>query len=162
MTTRTLTLLAVAASLVLAGPLTADDKKEEKKDAPVSGTFTGNGKEAKLAFASSAKSDFGEGNVMLIFTETDHSKEKDPRTAAAFNRCGSALIVTITPKGKIVGCEVCHEAHKKSGFTDLGTLEAKDFKTADGMLTGTLTTNGEAKTFGEKWEVKLTFAVKQP
>lgn len=156
------TLLATALALGLAAVSPAEDKKEEKKDAPVAGTFTGNGKEAKLAFASSQTSDFGKDNVVLIFTEKDHSKAKDPRSAAMFNDCGSALIITVTPEGKVVGCQVCHEAHKKSGFNDIGTLETKDFKIADGKLTGTLTTKGEATTFGEKWEVKLTFSVKRP
>ncbi len=156
------TLFAAVACLGLAAATPADDKKEEKKDAPVAGTFTGNGKEARLAFASSEKSDFGKDNVVLIFTEKDHSKAKNPRTAAMFNDCGSALIITVTPEGKVVGCQVCHEAHKKSGFNDIGTLEVKDFKVADGKLTGTLTTKGEATTFGEKWEVKLTISVSKP
>lgn len=146
--------------VVIAGPTVADDKKKDA--APVSGTFTGNGQEAKLAFVSSKKSDFGKDNVTLIFTEKDHAKEKNPETAAMFNRCGSALIITLTPAGKVVGCQVCHQAHKKSGFNDIGTLETKDFKIADGKLTGQLTTNGVKETFGEKWEVKLTFEVKQP
>ena len=115
------TLLAAVACLGLAAATPAEDKK----DAPVAGTFTGNGKEAKLAFASSQKSDFGKDNVVLIFTEKDHSKAKDPRSAAMFNDCGSALIITVTPEGKVVGCQVCHEAHKKSGFNDIGTLERR-------------------------------------
>ena len=159
MTVWTRTALAASAVCVaLAAPVVAEDKK----DAPVSGTFTGNGKEAKLAFVSSKKSDFGKDNVVLIFTEKDHSKEKNPETAAMFNKCGSALIITVTPEGKVTGCQVCHEGHKKSGFNDIGTLETKDFKIADGKLTGQLTTNGVKETFGEKWEVRLTFSVKKP
>ena len=152
-------LFAAALLAALAAPATADDKKEA---APVSGTFTGNGKEAKLAFVSSKKSDFGKDKVTLIFTEKDHSKEKDAETAAMFNKCGSALIITVTPEGKVTGCQVCHEAHKKSGFNDIGTLETKEFKIADGKITGQLTTGGVKETFGEKWEVKLTFEVKKP
>jgi hypothetical protein len=153
------TLFAAAVLAALAAPTPAEDKKPA---APVSGTFTGNGKEAKLAFVTTKKSDFGKDNVTLIFTEKDASKEKNPETAAMFNKCGSALIITVTPEGKIVGCQVCHEAHKKSGFNDIGTLETKDFKIADGKLTGQLTTGGVKDTFGEKWEVKLTFEAKKP
>jgi len=160
MTPRTLLAAAVCFAVATAAP--ADDKKEEKKDAPVAGTFTGNGKEAKLAFVTSKASESDKENVVIIFTEKDHSKEKNPQTAAMFNKCGSALIVTVTPKGRVVGCQVCHEAHKKSGFSDIGTIEVKDFKIDDGKLTGTLTTNGVADTFGEKWEVKLTFRVSKP
>jgi hypothetical protein len=47
-------------------------------------------------------------------------------------------------------------------FNDIGTLKTTDFKIADGKVTGGLTTDGEKETFGEKWEVKLTFAVKKP
>lgn len=159
MTSRTRFGVAVAALALLFAPAVADDTKAA---APVSGTFIGNGQEAKLAFVSSKKSDFGKDNVVLIFTEKDHSKEKNAETAAMFNKCGRALIITVTPAGKVVGCQVCHEAHKKSGFNDIGTLETKGFKIADGKLTGQLTTNGVKETFGEKWEVKLTFEVKQP
>lgn len=159
MTIRT---LLAAAGLWLAAATPADDKKDEKKDAPVAGTFTGDGKEAKLAFVSAVADEQDKENVTLIFAEKDHSKEKKPATAALFNKCGSALIVTVTPRGKVVGCQVCHEGHKRPGFTDIGTLETKDFKTADGKLTGTLTTNGGTTTFGQKWEVKLTFSVAKP
>lgn len=151
-----------AAILATCAAITAPLFAEDKKDVPVSGTFTGNGKEAKLAFVTSMKSDFGKDNTTIIFTEKDASKEKNPETAAMFNRCGSALIITVTPEGKVVGCQVCHEAHKKSGFNDIGTLETKDFKVVDGKVKGQFTTNGVKETFGEKWEVKLTFAVKKP
>ncbi len=156
------TLIAAVACLGLAAVTPADDKKDDKKDVPVAGTFTGDGKEAKLAFVSAVADESNKENVTLIFTEKDHSKEKKPATAALFNKCGSALIITVTPKGKVVGCQVCHEGHKRPGFTDIGTLETKDFKAADGTLTGTLTTNGTADTFGQKWEVKLTFRVNKP
>jgi hypothetical protein len=153
------TALAVACAAI-AGPVFAADEK--KDPAPVSGVFTGNGKEAKLAFVSAVKSDSGKDRIVIIFTEKDHSKEKNPRVKAYFGDFGSALIITVTPEGKVVGCEVAHAAHKKSGFTDIGTLKTTDFKIADGKVTGKLTTGGETETFGEKWEVKLTFEVKQP
>jgi hypothetical protein len=151
------TVLAVCAAL--AGPVAAEEKKDP---VPVSGVFTGNGKEAKLAHVSAAKSDSGKDRIVIIFTEKDHSKEKNPRVKAFFGDYGSALIITVTPEGKVVGCEVAHAAHKKSGFTDIGTLETADFKIADGKVSGKLTTKGPTETFGEKWEVKLTFEVKQP
>ena len=147
-------ILAVAVGL----PAAADDKKEP----PVSGLFTGNGKEAKLAHVSAAKGDSGKDRIVIIFTEMDHSKAKNPRVKAFFGDYGSALIITVTPGGKVVGCEVAHSAHKKSGFTDIGTLETADFKIAGGRVSGKLTTKGPTETFGEKWEVNLTFEVKQP
>jgi hypothetical protein len=68
----------------------------------------------------------------------------------------------VTPEGKVVGCEVCHSAHKKSGFSEIGTIKTTDFKIADGKVTGGLTSDGEKETFGEKWEVKIKFEVKKP
>jgi hypothetical protein len=157
MSVRFLVLAAVVASR-LAAPVVADDKKDE----PVSGKFTGNGKEAKLAFATAFKSDTDKDRIVLLFTEKDPSREKNPRVKAVFGDLGSALIITVTPEGKVVGCEVAHAAHKKGMFNDIGTLTTTDFKIADGKVTGGLTTDGEKETFGEKWEVKLTFAVKKP
>lgn len=153
---RTLTLAALA--VALAGPARGDDKK----DAPVSGTFTGNGTAAKLAFVTAKAHADNKDWTVLVFTEKDHAKEKNPEFAAMFNKCGSALIITVNREGRVVGCQVCHEAHKKSGFNDIGTLETKDFKIAGGKITGRLTTDGVKETFGEKWEVKLTFAAKAP
>jgi hypothetical protein len=151
------TLSAIAAVWV-AIPVAADDKK----DTPVSGVFTGNGKEAKLAYASAHPGETDKDRIVLVFTEKDHSKEKNPRVKALFGDFGSALIVTVTPEGKVVGCEVCHAAHKKSGFSEIGTVKTTDFKIADGKVRGGLTSDGEKETFGEKWEVKIKFEVKKP
>ena len=145
-------------ALVLAGPVAAD----EKKAAPVSGKFTGNGQEAKLAYVSAAKDENNKDRIVIIFTEKDHSKAKNPRVKAFFGDYGSALMITVTPEGKVVGCEVSHAAHKKSGFTHIGAVETVDFKIADGKVSGKLTTGGVKDTFGEKWEVDLKFEVKKP
>ena len=145
-------------ALVLAGPVAGD----EKKSAPVSGKFTGNGQEAKLAHASASKHDSNQDWTVLIFTEKDHAKAKNPQTKALFGDFGSALVITVTPEGTVVGCSAVHAAHKKSGFTDIGTLETADFKIADGKVSGKLTTGGVKDTFGEKWEVDLKFEVKKP
>lgn len=139
-----------------------DDKKE--KEPPVSGLFKGNGQEAKLAHLTVQKGEpvLNMPTVVLIFTEKDHSKAKDPRNKAFFGDYGSALIITATHEGRIVGCEVIHAAHKKSGFTSIGKIKTTDFKVADGKVIGKLTTDGEEDTFGEKWEVKLKFQAKAP
>ena len=136
----------------------------EKKEPPVAGLFRGNGTEAKLVFVSAHK---GEPNndrptIVLIFTEKDHSKETKPRVKAFFGDFGSALLITVTHDGTVIGCDVAHSAHKKSGFSDIGRMKTTDFKLADSKVTGTLTTDGEVDTFGEKWEVKLRFEAKAP
>lgn len=151
-------LLVVVSALTLAGFAHADDKK----DAPVSGQFTGNGKEAKLAYATAFDDPDKKGQIVLVFTEQDHSKAKNPRVKACFGDFGAALVVTVTAEGKVIGCEASHPAFKKGGFSSAGTLKASDFKIADGKVTGTLSTGGESESFGDKWEVKVTFIVGKP
>jgi hypothetical protein len=145
--------------VALAGPTAADEKKEA---APVSGTFTGNGKEAKLAFASAANADGGKGGVVLIFSEKDHSKVKNARGRALFGDFGSALIIVVTAEGKVIGCTVVHAAHKRSGFSFPGAVKTADFKVADGKVSGKLSTGGEKETFGDKWTLDVRFDVKLP
>jgi hypothetical protein len=134
------------------------------KEPPVSGLFKGNGKEAKLAYVSATKGEpyLDKPTIVLVFTERDHSKEKNPKVMAGFGRFGSALIVTVDPDGQVIGCQVAHAAHQKSGFSAIGTVKTSDFKVAGGVVRGRLSTDGEVDTFGEKWEVNLTFQVKAP
>jgi hypothetical protein len=125
----------------------------------VTGTFTGNGKEAKLAHVSAHwREPFsGKQGMALVFTEKDHSKEKKPDTGAMFGKFGSALIVSLHEDGGIYGCQVVHSAHQKQGFSSIGAIEATEFTYANGKVEGELTTHGEKDTFGDKWEVKIKF-----
>src|SRR4051794_34269301 len=76
-------------------------------DPPVSGTFTGDGQAAKLAFVSARNDEplAGKPTLQLVFTEKDHSKDPKPHIKAMFGDYGSALIVTVHPDGQSVGCE---------------------------------------------------------
>lgn len=133
-------------------------------DPPVSGAFKGNGKEAKLAFVSAHKGEpfADKPTIVLVFTEKDHSKEKRPAIKAGFGDFGSALIITVKEDGKIIGCEVAHKAHEKSGFSSLGSIAMSDFKSADGKVTGKIKTDGVVETFKQKWEVDIKFETKVP
>lgn len=133
-------------------------------DPPVSGKFTGNGKEAKLAFVSAHKGELFEDKptIKFVFTEKDHSKEKQPHIKAGFGHFGSALIITVNPDGKIIGCEVSHTAHSMPGFSSLGKINMSDYKVADGKITGKIKTDGVVDTFKQKWEVDIKFEVKAP
>jgi hypothetical protein len=133
-------------------------------DTPVSGVFKGNGKEAKLAYISAAKGEphADKPTIVLVMTEKDHSKEAKPRILASFGKFGSALIITVTDDGSIIGCQVAHAAHEKSGFSALGDLKMSDFKLEGGKISGKLTSDGEQKFFGETWEVKVQFQTKAP
>jgi hypothetical protein len=125
----------------------------------VTGIFKGNGKEAKLAFVSAHwREPFGDKPSMdLVFTETDHSKDKKPDFNAAFGKFGSALIVSLHEDGEIFGCQVVHSAHQKQGFSSIGSIHTNDFTFEDGKVEGGLTTDGQVDTFGETWEVKVKF-----
>jgi hypothetical protein len=125
----------------------------------VSGIFRGNGKEANLSCVSARWVEpFGDKTgIELVFTEKDHSKEKNPGLSAAFGKFGSALIISLHEDGEIYGCQVVHSAHRKQGFSSIGQIEADDFTYEDGKVEGELTTNGQLDTFGETWEVKIKF-----
>jgi hypothetical protein len=127
--------------------------------ATVSGVFKGNGQEAKIAYVSAR---WGEPfsdktGIVLVFSEKDQSKVKKPDFDASFGKLGSALVISCHEDGQIYGCQVAHSAHKKSGFSSIGSIEMSDFTYADGKVEGELTTNGQVETFGETWEVKLKF-----
>ena len=125
----------------------------------VTGTFKGNGKDAKLTSVSARWGEpfSGKPGIVLVFTEKDHSKNKKPDFDAAFGKFGSALIISLHEDGQIYGCQVVHSAHQKQGFSSIGNIEANDFTYADGKVEGALTTQGQVDTFGEKWEVDLKF-----
>lgn len=125
----------------------------------VTGTFKGNGKEAKLAFVSAHwREPFGDKpSIDLVFTEKDHSKDKKPDFNASFGKFGSALIISLHEDGDIFGCQVVHSAHKKQGFSSIGSIHTNEFTFENGKVEGELTTDGQVDTFGETWEVKLKF-----
>lgn len=133
-------------------------------DAPVTGTFKGNGKAAKLAFVSAhTREDFSDKPALqLIFTEKDHSKDKKPDWNASFGRFGCALVISTFEDGRVFGCEVSHTAHGKGTFSSVGSIEIKDIKIADGKISGRLTTNGEQEFFKDTWDVDLTFSTALP
>src|SRR5437867_2592129 len=125
----------------------------------VTGVFKGNGKEAKIAYVSAHwREPFGDKPSMdLVFTEKDHSKDNKPDLNAAFGRFGSALIISVHEDGEIFGCEVVHSAHKKQGFSSIGSIHMNDFTFEGGKVEGELTTDGQVETFGDTWELKIKF-----
>jgi hypothetical protein len=144
-------------SLAVATPAVAADPQ-------VSGKFTGDGKEAKLAYLTAFKGEplADKPTIKLVFTEKDHSKNPKPWIKAGFGDFGSALIITVYHDGQIVGCEVAHQAHKMPGFSSLGSIKTTEFKLADGKISGTIKTDGEVETFKQKWQVDIKFETKTP
>jgi hypothetical protein len=157
MKTRTYLTTAIALVALAASAFAADNE--------VTGSFTGNGQEAKLAHISARKSGelSGKETVAIVMTEKDHSTDKRPEIGAGFGKYGSALIVTIHPDdGNVVGTEVAHDAHGKKPFSSSGALTMSDYKNEGGVLSGKVTTGKEREFFGAKWAVDLTFKVKAP
>jgi hypothetical protein len=127
----------------------------------VTGTFKGNGKEAKLAYVSAHWSEpfGGKPSIVLVLSEKDHSKDKKPDFHAAFGEFGSALIISLHEDGGIFGCQVVHSAHTKKGFSSVGRIKTNNFKFEEGKVEGEMTTDGEDEFFGDTWEVNLKFVV---
>ena len=133
-------------------------------DSEVSGIFKGNDQLAKLAFVSARKGTplRGQETIKLVFTEKDHSKDEDAALKALFGDYGSALVIGIQLDGKVVTCDVRHEAHKQKPISSPRSVKMSEFKNENGQLSGKLTTDGKAEAFGETWEVNLTFKTKAP
>jgi hypothetical protein len=125
----------------------------------VTGTYKGNGKDARIAYVSAhwVEPFSGKPGIELIFTEKDHSKDNKAGISAVFGKYGSALIISLHEDGEIYGCQVAHNALEKKGFSSIGSIETSAFTYDEGKVEGELTTNGPVDTFGEKWEVKLNF-----
>jgi hypothetical protein len=125
----------------------------------VTGMFKGNGKEAKLAYVSAHwREPFDDKpGIALLFTEKDHSKVAKPDFDAGFGKFGNALIISVFEDGNIFGCQVVHSAHKKQGFSSVGSIRTNNFKFEEGKVEGELVTDKELEFFGDTWEVNLKF-----
>jgi hypothetical protein len=150
-------------SLLTLGLLAVPSAAWNGGDAPITGLFRVNGKEAKLVHVSARYTDATKSRVLLVFSEKDASKENDPELALQFDRLGSGLAIKAKPDGTITSCQVNHSAMKeKGGFNSAGEITLKDLKIADGKIQGKLSTGGAQKAFDEVWEVNLTFQAKAP
>jgi hypothetical protein len=153
------------ASLLAATALTLAGHAQSPADKPVvSGTFTGDGKDAgiKHLVVKSREAFSGDPAIKLIFTEKDPAASRNLDFDAGFKKLGSALILSVKKDGSIFGCEVAHTAHEKSPFTALGEIRMNDFKVIGTQVSGQLTTGKELEAFGQRWQVDLTFSAPLP
>lgn len=127
--------------------------------ASVSGKYIGNGKNAELKFASAKEDEPFDDKpaIKLILSVKDPAKSKDPDMDAMFGKLGSTLVLRVFHNGDIFGCQVGHQALKKSGFSSSGEFTMTDFKMADGKVTGRVSTGKECEFFGDRYEADLTF-----
>ena len=133
-------------------------------DSEVSGVYLGNDQPAKLAFVSAHKATpvAGQETIALVFTEKDHSKDTQPELKALFGNYGSALVVGIHADGKVVTCDIAHEALKQKPISSPSSVKMSDFRNEAGQISGRLATDGRQEAFGQRWEVSLTFRTKAP
>ena len=133
-------------------------------DSEVSGVYLGNDQPAKLAFVSAHKATpvAGQETIALVFTEKDHSKDTQPELKALFGNFGSALVVGIHADGKVVTCDIAHEALKQKPISSPSSVKMSDFRNEAGQISGKLATDGRQEAFGQRWEVSLTFRTKAP
>jgi hypothetical protein len=133
-------------------------------DPEVNGVFLGNDQPAKLAFISAHKATpvAGQETIALVFTEKDHSKDTQPELKALFGNYGSALVVGIHADGKVVTCDIVHEALKQKPISSPSSVKMSDFRNEAGQISGKVATNGRQEAFGQTWEVSLTFKMTAP
>ena len=148
---------AVVVALLSAAQLRAADSE-------VSGVFKGNDQPAKLAFVSAHKGTAiaGKETITLVFTEKDHAKDQQADLKALFGDYGSALIIGIQSDGKVVTCDIAHQAHKQKPISSPSSVKMSDFKNEGGQISGKLATDGKQEAFGQTWEVNLIFKTRAP
>ena len=133
-------------------------------DSNVSGIFKGNDQPAKLAFVSAHKGTpvAGKETIKLVFTEKDHSTGEQPGLKALFGDYGSALVIGIQQDGKVVTCDIAHQALKQKPISSPASVRMSDFKNEGGQISGKILTDGKAEAFDQTWEVNITFKTKTP
>jgi hypothetical protein len=142
--------ISAAAMVLLPGASRAADT--------VSGKFIGNGKEAKLAFASAYVTDgmSGKPAVVVVMTEKDHSASKRPTWDADFGKFGSALTISVhRPDGGIFGCQVRHEGLKRSPISVIGTIKPEGLSFDGDRLKARFSSKGPDKFFDDVFEVDV-------
>ena len=153
----------ISRCLVLAGGLAFSASTLHAADPAVTGTFRSNGKDAKIAFATAKKGEpiSGKQTIDVVLTEKDTAADPKPEFGADFGKFGSSLTITLTtPDGQIVRCQVNHDANTRGVFSSIGKLKAENLKIEGALVSAHLTTSGPVQTFGNTWDVDLTFRTK--
>jgi hypothetical protein len=130
----------------------------------VTGTYVGNGKEARLAHVLVVPQEPFEGETAytIILSEKDPAGVEKPDFDAMFGKLGHALVISLTRKGAIFSTQVCHQALEKSGFSAVGPLLVEGFKIEGKQLSARFYTKKEDEFFGDKWSADLTVKATLP
>src|SRR5438128_12607035 len=100
--------------------------------------------------------------IKLVFTERTHAKDERPDLKALFGDYGSALMIGIKPDGKVVTCDIAHEALTQKPISSPSSVKMSEFKNENGQISGKLVTDVKQEAFGQTWEVNITFKTKVP
>jgi hypothetical protein len=135
------------------------DKPSAASAGTVSGTFLGDGKEAKLAHVRAFwdRPQSGKRRIRLVFTEEDPKTEGDPGLAAIVKKLGSCLSLSVFEDGTVSACDVAHKAHRGAPFKAPADVKVSNLQVQDGKVSGEIATAGEVTTRNNRWEVKLQF-----
>jgi hypothetical protein len=145
-------------ALVLAGAvlLTATAASAQSS---VSGTYDVAGKKAALTQVSAQKGDPESGKpvTVIVITAKDQSKASKPASDALFGELGDAIVVKVFDDGKVYSADLVHGTFNlpNNTVTALSGVTIKDFKKADGQISGELMTSGDAR--GQSYQVDVTF-----
>lgn len=130
------------------------------------GTYKVDGKAAALTQVRAYKGqpESGKPVTVLVFTAKDQSKASNAASDALFGELGDAVVVKVFDDGKIYNAELVHAAFNlpNNTLTMFSGVTIKDFKKADGEISGEFTSNGEKDARGQKWDVALVFKAKAP
>jgi hypothetical protein len=132
-----------------------------RADTPASGTYVINGKPVELKFAKVIKGEpfDNKATTVVILTEKDSSKSKNPENDTMFGKLGGGLILTITSDGELVGTQVVKD---KVQFSASGNVKLSDYKAEGGKVTGKVATDGPQTFFKDTWQIDLTFTAAGP
>jgi len=129
----------------------------------LSGSYEVAGKKAALTQVTAQKGDPESGKpvTVLVFSAKPQKGAK-PASDALFGEFGDAIVVKLFDDGKVYSADLLHAAFDlpNNTMTTFSGVTIKDFKKADGEISGQLIASGDAR--GQKYQVDLTFKTKAP
>jgi hypothetical protein len=160
---------AVASSIAAAQSSTAAAPAAQavaSTQSSVSGTYTCDGAPATLTQITTHPDDPEMGKPVTALVITANDQGGDPKAAfnALFNKFGDAIVVHMFADGTIYSADLVHsKLDAPGGSAQLsGVLKIDNFSTANGEISGHLTSNGPVDVHGQKLNVDITFHAKAP
>jgi hypothetical protein len=153
---------AFAAAILLISALLSVSAWAQTK---ISGIFKGNDKPATLTQVTAHKGEeSGQPVIILVVSSKDQAGDAKADFDALFGKFGDAIVAKVAADGKVLSADLVHSNLDAPGgsIQTSGVLKMLDYKTADGVISGHLTSGGSHEFHDLKWEVDLTFETKAP